>query len=381
MTLLLVHNIKTHIMNPLLKESFEKLRSYCESQDFAGWEPYDGLNSRVFQALPFFKRSASCRSAVVRKFRRSPVNFRRIAQVPKEHNATGIALFLSGYCNLYRAVQRGMKPEIPQDDCLERIRHLARLLLSLKSKGHGGSCWGDNFDRQVRHKPLFPKNTPTVDATSFAVAALCEAYEITGDKDYLDEALSAADFVTDALHEDACGVNASKILSTCYRYTKNEEYKLLARTSAEACCEAQNKDGSWADGLDTGYNLEALQVFQDLTGDHSFRKNISRGFDFYIRNFFLADGIPKYYEDRIYPVDIRCPGQLFVVLSKSGKYGDWQHLTRKVMRWTLKNMQDRDGYFYYQVRAHSTSRIPYMGWSNAFMFHGLSCFLLNGYRQ
>ncbi|MEA4905087.1 MAG: hypothetical protein VB090_09660 [Petrimonas sp.] len=51
------------------------------------------------------------------------------------------------------------------------------------------------------------------------------------------------------------------------------------------------------------------------------------------------------------------------------------------MRWTLKNMQDRNGYFYYQVRAHSTFRIPYMSWSNALMDYGLSCFLLNGYRQ
>lgn len=367
-------------MNPLVKEAFEKLRSYCESQDFCGWEPYDGLNSKVFRALPFFKRSASCRLAVVRKFQRSPVNFRRIAQIPKEHNATGIALFLNGYCNVCHAIRKGISLEISQDDCLEKIRYLAHLLLSLKSKGYSGSCWGDNFDRQSRHKPLFPKNTPTVDATSFAVTALCEAYEITGDKDYLDEALSAADFVINNLHKAVCGVNASKILSTCYHYTNNEEYKLLAHASVEACCEAQNKDGSWMDSLDTGYNLEALQVFQDLTGDHSFQKNISRGFDFYIRNFFLADGIPKCYEDRIYPVDIRCPGQLLVVLSKLDKYGDWQHLTKKVVRWTLKNMQDKDGYFYYQIRPHSSSRTPYMSWSNAFMFHGLSCFLFNGYR-
>ncbi|MEA4905086.1 MAG: hypothetical protein VB090_09655 [Petrimonas sp.] len=44
-------------------ESFIRLKNYCEAQDFAGWEPYDGLNSKVFRTLPFFKRSASCRMA------------------------------------------------------------------------------------------------------------------------------------------------------------------------------------------------------------------------------------------------------------------------------------------------------------------------------
>lgn len=386
-------------------ESFTRLRNYCEARNFAGWDPYDGLNSKVFQALPFFKHFSLCRLAVIQWFKRSSVNFRWFALVPKEHNAKGVALFLNGYCNLYHAIQKGISLGISQDDCLEKIHYLARLLLSLKSKGYSGACWGYNFDWQARRIFLFPKNTPTVVATSFAVAALCEAYEVTGDKNYLDEALSAADFVINDLHRTVCGngflfsysplsgndtvFNASllgsKILSICYRYTKNEEYKLLARTSAEACCEAQNKDGSWIygmlpvqswiDSFHTGYNLEALQAFQDLTGDHSFQKNISRGFDFYIRNFFLEDGISKYYQDRLYPIDIHCPGQLFVVLSKLDKFGEWQHLGEKVMDWTLKNMQDDDGYFYYQIKPHFSSRISYMRWSNAFMFHAMSYYM------
>ena len=36
-------------------ESFKKLKTYCEVEKFKGWDPYDGLNSRIFQALPFFK--------------------------------------------------------------------------------------------------------------------------------------------------------------------------------------------------------------------------------------------------------------------------------------------------------------------------------------
>lgn len=86
--------------------SFNKLKSYCEKEQFKGWDPYDGLNSKIFQALPFFKNSALCRLIVIQGFKRCPFNLRQIAMVPKEHNAKGIGLFLSGYCNLYNAVKK-----------------------------------------------------------------------------------------------------------------------------------------------------------------------------------------------------------------------------------------------------------------------------------
>lgn len=386
-------------------ESFIRLKNYCEIQNFAGWDPYDGLNSKVFQAIPFLKRSAFCRLVVIQGFKRSPINLRTVALVPKEHNAKGIALFLSGYCNLYHAIQKGADMGISLDDCQEKIHYLARLLLSLKSKGFSGACWGYNFDWQARRIFLFPKNTPTVVATSFAVSALCKAYEITHEKVYLEEALSAADFVMNDLRKTELGngflfsysplpkndtvFNASllggKILSVCYHYTRKEEYKQLAAKIAEACCGAQNKDGSWIygmlpvqswiDSFHTGYNLEALQIFQDLTGDHSFEENISRGFNFYISNFFLYDGTPKYYHDRTYPIDIHCPGQLLVVLSKLNKFNEWEELAEKVINWTLKNMQDKKGYFYYQIKPFFSSKISYMRWSNAFMFNAITSYL------
>ena len=63
-------------------DSLSSLKSYCESEQFKGWDPYDGLNSKVFQALPFLKNSALCRLVVIQGFKRSPINFRKIAMVP-----------------------------------------------------------------------------------------------------------------------------------------------------------------------------------------------------------------------------------------------------------------------------------------------------------
>lgn len=390
--------------------SFAALRSWCEAEHFKGWDPYDGLNSKVFQALPFFKKSALCRLVVIQGFKRCPVNLRPLAMVPKEYNAKGIGLFLQGYCNLYKAV--GQNPSLAgtlgsKDAILERVDGLAGLLISLQSKGYSGACWGYNFDWQARRLFLFPKFTPTVVATNFCATALMDAYEITGNKRYLDTALSAADFVLKDLHRAECkggflfsysplkgndtvfnaSLLGSKLLSYCWHYTRNQEYFDAARASVLACCNSQNDDGSWVygmlpvqswiDSFHTGYNLDGLIAYEEQTGDKSFHENIEKGFDYYIKNFFEPDGCPKYYDNQKYPIDIHCPGQLLVTLYRLHRYGEYSELADKVLKWTIANMQDRKGYFYYQLKPGISSKIPYMRWSNAFMFNAMSYYFLS----
>ena len=52
-----------------------------------------------------------------------------------------------------------------------------------------------------------------------------------------------------------------------------------------------------------------------------------------------------------------------------------RELADRVVQWTLRNMQDKNGYFYYQIRPVISSKIPYMRWSNAFMFNALTLYL------
>lgn len=386
------------------------LKNYCENHGFRGWDPYDGLNSKLFQAMPFLKKSAICRLVVIQGFKRFPINLRRLAFVPKEYNAKGIGLFLSGYCNLYQIIQKHSEWQNilgTREKLLEQIKLLANLLISLQSQGYSGACWGYNFDWQARRLFLFPKNTPTVVATNFCATALMEAYEITREKNFLDVALSAADFVINDLHRTKCNdgflfsysplrgndtvFNASllgsRLLSYCYHYTQKEEYKEAARISVLACCNAQQKNGawvygmlpvqSWIDSFHTGYNLDGLMAYEQLTGDKSFYSALEKGFQFYITHFFEEDGTPKYFHNKTYPIDIHCPGQLLITLARLDKYGEYGMLADKVLVWTLENMQDREGYFYYQLKPGISSKISYMRWSNAFMFHAMSSYLLH----
>jgi len=132
---------------------------------------------------------------------------------------------------------------------------------------------------------------------------------------------------------------------------------------------------SWIDSSHTGYNLDGLIAYEEQTGDKSFHQYIERGFDFYIRNFFKEDGSPKYYHNKQYPIDIHCPGQLFVTLFRLHRFGEHEDLAKKVLQWTVSHMQDRKGYFYYQLKEGISSKIPYMRWSNAFMFNALSYYV------
>lgn len=391
-------------------ESFSRLKGYCEAEQFKGWDPYDGLNSRVFQALPFLKQSALCRLVMIQGFKRCPVNLRRLAFVAKEYNAKGIGLFLQSYCNLFKIVRKNPELSIAlgsREDIIVKINWLAKLLISLQSAGYSGACWGYNFDWQARRLFLFPKYTPTVVATNFCATALFDAYELTHNEHYLNVALSAAKFIMNDLHRAECNggflfsysplpgndtvYNASllgsKLLAYCYHYTKDEALLQAARASVIACCNGQREDGSWVYGLlpvqswidsfHTGYNLDGLTAYENLTGDKSFHAYIERGFNFYIQNFFEVDGCPKYYHDRKYPIDIHCPGQLFITLHRLDKFGSHRTMAERVLNWTIKNMQDKKGYFYYQLKSGISSRISYMRWSNAFMFNALSYYLLN----
>jgi len=392
-------------------DSLVSLRTYCEKENYMGWDPYDGLNSRVYQAMPLLKRSAIWRLCVIQGFKRSPFNLRKLLKVPKGHNAKGIALFLKGYCNLYRAVER--HPEWAEqfgstDELGKKIVELAELLISLRSEGYSGACWGYNFDWQCRREFLFPKNLPTAVATSFAATALMEAYDIVGNQEWLDIALSSTDFVVNDLHRTPAGRSfifsyapipgndtiynatllATRLLTKAYQYDPREEWLSLAQQSAEACIDAQRPDGSWPYGLKsvtswcdsfhTGYNLDGLAALADVTHDEEVLKSIAAGFDFYIQNFFTDEGEPKYYHDQQYPIDIHCPGQLIVTASRTGRFEQTLPLIDKVITWTIEKMQDpAEGFFYYQLKTGKSSKIPYMRWSNAFMFAALSEYLLN----
>lgn len=390
-------------------EALTALREYCANNDYKGWDPYDGLNSRVFKAIPLIGCSAIIRLCWIQLFKRSPFNLRRILLVPKQHNAKGVALALQAHCEMYHTIE--ISPALSKylgdkNAIKSEITRLARLLIALATPGFSGPAWGYNFPWQCRREFLFPAGQPTVVATNFAVWALLDAYDITGDIKLKDTACAAARFITKDLRRTphAGGVilsysampgndtiyNASllgaRTLTRIYKYTGETALLELAQQSLKACAAEQKPDGSWTYGLKnvtgwidsfhTGYNIDAYADYAKLTGNHTYDEIVQRGLEYYIATFFDAqDGTPSYYHNKRYPIDIHCPGQLPVTLDTTDRYNNYHDLAMKVFRWTMKNMRQKDGTFIYQKKPGISSRIPYMRWSLTFELRSLAVML------
>jgi rhamnogalacturonyl hydrolase YesR len=380
-----------------IQNSFNSLKDYCEHEEFKGWDPFDGLNSKIFQAMPVLKKIKLFRLICIQFFKRSSINFRPLFMVKKGYNPKGLGLFLAGYCNLYKIEKK--------EAYLKKIEWFTKKILELQTPGWSGSAWGYNFDWQAR--AFFqPKHTPTVVATTFITYALLDAYEITGKKILLQTARSACDFVLKDLNrtfdnnsdyaisysplDNTQVFNASllgaRLLSRVYSFTKETTLIENAKHLISYCCNSQNIDGSWAysklpfhqwiDNFHTGYNLECISEYQKYSKDYSFKKNIEKGLNYYIDNFFTDEGIPKYYNNCTYPVDIHAPAQFIVTLFRLGQLENNKALVEKVINWTIENMQDKKGYFYFQIGKFVTSKIPYIRWAQSWMFYALSLMLL-----
>ena len=111
------------------------------------------------------------------------------------------------------------------------------------------------------------------------------------------------------------------------------------------------------------------------SGDLAYMANLAIGFRYYIDTFFTEEGIPKYYNNAVYPIDVHAPAQMVITLAKLGKFREHKDLLDKVLHWTVRNMQSEKGYFFYQKKKHFSSKIPYIRWAQGWMFHALAAYL------
>src|SRR5258705_7155915 len=159
----------------LFRHAFEQLYNWCREHDFAGHDPFDALNSRLFQAIPL-RKSRNARLVWTQLLKRSPSDLRVFARVPPERNAKGIALFALAQLANYRRLRTS--------DAATQTRNILAELLALQIQGYSGAAWGYNFDWQSRNF-FAPQGTPTIVPTAFAARALLEAAHEFDDERYL----------------------------------------------------------------------------------------------------------------------------------------------------------------------------------------------------
>jgi rhamnogalacturonyl hydrolase YesR len=371
-----------------LDQHISSLSSFVQGHNFAGYDPYDALNSPIARTLSFNKKYG--RIAWIQLLRRLPINLRPLLLIAKGHNPKGLGLFLGGYAKLYRVE--------PRPEYLERIQYLLGLLETCKSQGYSGNCWGYNFDWQSRAF-FIPKYTPTIVNSGFIGHALLDTYEYTGDQRALDLAMPIKDFLLNDLHRtrdgdtfcfsytpiDTTAVHNANLLGASllirlYKMTGETILRDTALQSLAYTMKYQREDSSWyyaetqmqswIDSFHTGFNLEAVRHFLKAGEAEEYRAGYEKGVKFYADNFFLPDGTPKYYHNKVYPIDIHAPAEAIVFFSGEGEC--YRELTDRILNWTLNNLYDPKGYFYFRKGPKFTNKIPYMRWGQAWAFHALT---------
>ena len=353
------------------------------AEGFAGWDPYDALKSPLFR-LPVLRDSRVARFGAQQVLRRLPVNLRAMLGIAKGVNPVTLGLALEGYAAL-------------GEDRRDDARALVERVGGLATPGFSGACWGYDFPWQSR-STLIPAFSPTVVATAFVTNGLFAAYERFG----LDEAFelceSATRFVLHDLNrtpgpngtfcwsysplDTQVVLNAtakgSRLCAQVWSVNGSAELADAAQGSVRYVAAQQRGDGAWpyavadartwVDNFHTGYVLDALDEWRRRTGLDDVDEALDRGWRYYRTRLFEPDGVPRYYDTRLHPIDATACGQALLTLSR---FGD-RDTAVGLARWVVERFQRPDGAFRYREYRWGRNSIPYMRWSTAWIFAGLS---------
>lgn len=378
--------------------AYDELFSWCQEHDFAGHDPFDALNSRLFQSTPL-AQSRNARLLWTQLVKRSPADFRDIARVPAQRNAKGVALFALAQIANYRRIKT--------EETRAQVQWFLSELLAMKVDGYSGAAWGYNFDWQSRNF-FAPKGTPTIVPTAFAARALIEAQDLEDLHDLQDECLQVARSVCEFILRDLprtvdnetelcfsyapntntrifnASLLAAEVLASVAKLTGEQELSTLTQRATRYVVNQQRPDGSWfygtgpkqawIDNFHTAYILFSLKRIIELsTFGSEFQPALERGYEYWKSNFFLAEGWPKYYHDDPYPADAHASASAIVAFLECVELDKKAAtLARNVASWTIQNLRDARGFFYYQRRRFYTVRKPYMRWTQAWMLYALA---------
>jgi rhamnogalacturonyl hydrolase YesR len=376
----------------LIYDSVSRLFRWLETNDYRGYDTFDGLNSRLLRPLTF--ESKFLRTVLQQGVRRFPLNLRPLLGVTKSRSTKGMGFLARGFLRLHQATGDSV--------WRDRAESALEWLADNRSPGYSGGCWGNHFDYQSRTFYL-PKGVPTVVWTALIGHAFLDAYEHLHNPNFLQMAMSSCEHILrdldthaegDSLcisyvpHQNSQVHNANtlgaSLLARTYAHTRNEAYRTLAEKAIRYTARHQRPDASWyygekpnlhwVDNFHTAYVLDCFKHYIESTGDDRWGVSLMRGYRYWKSAFFLEDGTPKYYNNKTLPIDIQCCSQAIdTLVFFRDRDPQSLDLALKIAHWTISHMQDKSGYFYYRRYSRLlVNRTPTLHWGQATMLCALA---------
>ncbi|HEY6770501.1 MAG TPA: hypothetical protein VI386_37635 [Candidatus Sulfotelmatobacter sp.] len=379
-------------LNRQIYDSIARLSGWLERNDYRGYDTFDGLNAKYVRPLTF--ETGFLRTVLQQGVRRFPMNLRPLLGVSREHSTKGMGFLARGFIRLHQTTGDAA--------WADKAEFALEWLMEHQTPGYNGACWGNHFDYQSRSFYL-PKGVPTVVWTSLIGHAFLDGYDHFQKERYLEVAVSACEHIVRDLEafpdgEGACityvpGMNSQvhnantlggSLLARTYAHTRNKSYGELARKSMQYTAQHQRPDASWyygekynlhwVDNFHTAYVLDCFKYYSDFTGDTGFEEQMRTGYEYWRKTFFLEDGTPRYYDRKTLPIDIQCSSQAIdTLVFFQDRDPEAVDLAVKIAQWTIENMQDRSGYFYYRRYSRwVVNKTPTLHWGQATMMSALA---------
>jgi glycosyltransferase involved in cell wall biosynthesis/rhamnogalacturonyl hydrolase YesR len=371
----------------------QRVGRWVEERDYKGYDPGDGLTSWL-RPLTFGNLFAE--RVLQQSVWKAPWNIRPLVGVKPLDSTKGRGFMAWGYLMGFKR----------NSDTIFRDKAIACLdwLMANKTPKYPQYCWGNHFDFSSRGGRI-PAHEPTIVWSGLIGQAFLEGFEQTGDEKYLRVAESIGEWILNLPRERApngvclsyhgcfqssihnSNLLGAAVLARAGKHIRRAEFVDVAREAVRYACHHQLADGAWwygeeekyrwIDNFHTGYNLDSIKRYREATGDNSFDKNLHQGYEYFVKTFFEASGCPRYYHNQTFPVDIQCASQAIDTLAFfADEHPEGLKLAAKIAEWTMNNLQDPSGYFYYRKYPMIISRTPYFHWGQATMFKALEHLLL-----
>jgi hypothetical protein len=306
----------------------------------------------------------------------------------------------------------------------QRAIHFLNELKKSRSPGFTEYCWGYPYDWVTRNG-MIRSQTPLITSTPYAYEAFLQVAELLESEDggqstegRNEDLLEQHKQIIESIARHACkdikdfrtSENASScsytpfdeggvinaaayrafLLTSASQVFSNDDYWKTAERNLNFVLENQNADGSWFYAVDgvrefvdhyhTCFVMKALAKVHSLTGHEATLKALSKGVNYYLKNLFDDDGLPKAFSKAprltVYKRELYdCAECINLCLLLGDRFPALETTLEKVVEHVLEAWVKRDGSFRSRKLHLGWDNVPMHRWGQAQMFRSLAFYL------
>jgi hypothetical protein len=276
---------------------------------------------------------------------------------------------------------------------LERAIHFLDELMKSRCPGFAEYCWGYPFD-WVWLRGTIQRQTPLITTTPYVYEAFLQVYETLGHTsefrpltsdlrplDLLGDYKQILESIARHAASDIKDFRTSETASSC-SYTpfagdgvvNAATYRAFLLTSASKVL--SNEDYHFH----TCFVMKALTKINALTGYKACEGALARGVEYYLKNLFDQDGLPKPFSKAprltVYKRELYdCAECINLCLLLRDRFPQLEATLETVVRGILKDWIKRDGSFRSRRLHLGWDNVPMHRWGQAQMFRSLAFYL------